>query len=290
MRPWILLLLAVGGCASTYQYNDDKAPDTAATKDSGTWTESDTDSDSDSDTDTDSDSDTDTDTDTDTDPGTDTGLCNSEWDVVDNTGWVKDYNVEIGDLFGFGAGSGTARMESYGTDTFAGETMYTLSDTVSAGTMYAWSGVAYIRCNDSGNDGMYLYGWDVYVQGTPLALEFSAPRMYLPADSQIGTAGSWTYSYETYLDMGTGPTPVQISGEYNELGFESYSLPDGSSVSAYHLEQRYFVDGGTSGSNSGTLEQWWVEGLGLVKEVNEQDNGVTALVRELTSFSGLTPN
>jgi hypothetical protein len=43
-------------------------------------------------------------------------------------------------------------------------------------------------------------------------------------------------------------------------------------------------------SINGELEQWYVEGLGLVEEQNTNlDDGSDVMSRVLTSYSGLTP-
>jgi hypothetical protein len=116
--------------------------------------------------------------------------------------------------------------------------------------------------------------------------------MYLPADYLMGGVGTWTYSYdiEVATDLGL-PLTLHVTGEYEELSNEDVTLFDNSTYTAYHLGNTYSMadDFGLIAIN-GYLEQWYVEGLGLVAEINTNtDDGSTIMTRELSAYTALTP-
>jgi hypothetical protein len=129
-----------------------------------------------------------------------------------------------------------------------------------------------------------------------LLAALDSPRKYLPAEAEIGTIGSWSYSYSSIVSYSGFDVTVDVSGAYSELGTESITLYDGSTYDAYHLFNEYTLTATIASfgyeltSYDGELEQWWVEGLGLVREENTNLNdGSSVMSRELTGYSGLTP-
>jgi hypothetical protein len=71
------------------------------------------------------------------------------------------------------------------------------------------------------------------------------------------------------------------------------TLFDGTTVSAYKLTNNSLI---ISDSGFGTseqdiyIEQYWVKGLGMVKETFEdQTEGTILMTKELSAYSGLTP-
>jgi hypothetical protein len=167
-----------------------------------------------------------------------------------------------------------------------------------AAATYGWDTTQYVQCGWDG-PGMFLQGWEGTVtysyEDIPLAgsivTELSPPRMYLPAEADIGSSGSWSYSYtdSMLIDAGTGsttPLTQNITGTYTESGFEEYTLYDGTVVEAYKLVNEYSSSDGTT-TVTGTIEQWWVKGLGLVKESHIRD-GSELSAKELTAHTGLS--
>jgi len=157
---------------------------------------------------------------------------------------------------------------------------------------FGWEAINYINCSASHPTGLFLTEVDLGLSlmgGAASPAVFSTPRMYMPAEADIGNAGSWNYNYSTSIDLGMGAMSVSSSGTYEEIGFESVTLFDGSRVNAWHVQQTYNtqLSGSLPQSFEGTIDSWWVDGLGLVKEVNLDNTGSTFMTRELTGYSGL---
>jgi len=66
-------------------------------------------------------------------------------------------------------------------------------------------------------------------------------------------------------------------------------VPAGTFNNAIHISATYQSQD-PAGSHSGTLDTYWVKGLGLVKwDEQRPSEGGTYILRELQSYSGLTP-
>ena len=85
----------------------------------------------------------------------------------------------------------------------------------------------------------------------------------------------------------------QVSGTYSDAGMTELTLFDGTTVTAYKLTNNSLI---ISDSGFGTseqdiyIEQYWVKGLGMVKETFEdQTEGTILMTKELSAYSGLTP-
>ncbi|MDP2315418.1 MAG: hypothetical protein Q8P41_21150 [Pseudomonadota bacterium] len=290
------LLLAAGCSGNTYNQDppkDDIGTDSGTTEendadtDADSDTDADTDSDTDSDTDADTDSDTDSDTDTDTD--TDTDLCTNRYDPLDVSGYIRYYDVTL-----MGA-AGTGQQEGWGTGwTTNGDQAYVMYDEVSTSTG-GWSGSIYEGCDYGGVAGMYMLEWDVSaeVSGSSLGALLGTPtdpRKYLPSEAELGTGTSWSYAYTTSASFSGLPVTITVDGAYSEMPLTTVTLYDGNTYDAYYIINSYYLDLGGFTQINGELEQWYVEGLGLVREINTNtDDGSDVMSRELTGYSGLTP-
>ena len=161
-----------------------------------------------------------------------------------------------------------------------------------------WDGEVYLGCEDrSGNEGLFITEWDMSIltSGTAAAApyaEISPPRKVFPAEYEVGGAGSWNYNdTATMTDATMGASTADTQGTYTDDGFEDITIK-GTTYSAYKLTNTYTMSLTTVMGSSvinGQQELWYVNGIGLVKEVNvNTDDGSTIVNRSLTSFSGLT--
>jgi hypothetical protein len=85
---------------------------------------------------------------------------------------------------------------------------------------------------------------------------------------------------------------VNYEGTFVEAGISSMVLDTGDEVMAYKVTNTFVRNGqpplGAPMPASGYIEQWYVKGLGLVKEVTIDDaQPEPILTKELTSYSGL---
>ena len=280
--PLFAALLAVACKGPTYDVKDTgPLPDTQETD---TDTDSDTDTDADSDTDADGDSDTDADGDSDTDADAD--LCSHNYEVADDAGWIKDWAVTVTNPLMGSTDSGTSTQESYGRGyTSDGDPAWLLFENASAGVS-SWMSQTYITCGTDGSLAVAQIDLDLGGTGSAPAI-LSSVRKYLPAESDMGNGGSWNYNYSTSATMMGMPVTVTASGTFSEAGYDSYEFPDGTRTNAYHMIQTYDLDLGGFQQISGTIDAWYVDGFGLVKELNVDSTGATFMSRELTSWSGL---
>ncbi len=126
----------------------------------------------------------------------------------------------------------------------------------------------------------------------------------------MGGNVSWNYDYTLVVENNDSHQPVtmelDVDGQYYEAvsgGFENVTVPAGS-YNAYALTNSYSVDfdgidmgtGTPYGAftRSGTLTQWYAEGIGLIKEEHAYtttDEGKGSanheVTKELSSVSGL---
>ena len=284
-----MLVAALGCDGNTFQQDPSKDEIGSDSGDTGEpdETDTDTDSDTDSDTDADTDADTDTDTDADTDADTDVDLCTSRFDPLEVSGYIRYYDVRVFDA------EGTGQQEQYPATRDA----YVMYDEVVT-AQASWYGSVYVGCDAGADPGLYLVEWDMSIEAMGTAMSAIATpdqaRMYLPADADLLSIGSWNYSYASSISSSGMAVDQSVSGTFTELGMEPITLADGSRYDAYHLLNEYSMSVNAMGMGgtdfNGELEQWWVEGLGLVKEVNTNLNdGSEIMYRELTSYVALTP-
>ncbi len=231
------------------------------------------------------------------------GPCTHAYHPIHDAGWSKTFSAT------YNGQSGTATEEGLGN---IGDDLYAYRDTISAGTD-SYSVQVTVGCDYDG-EGMYVLNWagdysmtvfDILPMGGTVSSELSPSRKYLPAEYAVGSTGSWSYSYSSNMtwtmdsgglggDTGAQGGTVTYTGTYSELGFESYTLPGGESVQAYKLINEYTSSGDVMGApipQEGYIEQWWVKGLGMVKEVSydNADTSTPLMTKTLTAFTGLVP-
>jgi hypothetical protein len=214
---------------------------------------------------------------------------------VDSSGWTKTYYAT------FGTAEGTATEQGMGANPDAGSTFLVRDAMETTGNGYDTTVVIGCNTDDEGLFVLEYQGDFTYVSETlgfpvegTVEASLSPYRKFLPADYAVGSTGSWTYSYTStqnaIMDTGAFPITNTVTGTYNEIGIEDYRLPDGTTVQAYHLTNTYSITDSLGTTHTGTFEQWWVKGLGLVKEIGTDDSdGSSVITKVLQSYSGLTP-
>ncbi|MCK6507975.1 hypothetical protein L6R53_32180 [Myxococcota bacterium] len=227
--------------------------------------------------------------------------CPHDYHPLATPGWTKTYDATFS--FSGQAAKGTATEMGLGATTLPdGSSGWAYQDaTTTSGESYDVT--TYVGCNVGGDEGMFVVGWegsyDMLIGGflaMPYAVdaELSPARKYLPAGYELGAVGSWSYVY-TLNVLATGDTggpqsnPYSISGAYAEAGFQDITLFDGTTVNAYKLVNTYTKTDQTGQAVNGYIEQWWVRGLGLVKETHvNMDTGSEIASKTLTGYTGLS--
>ena len=118
----------------------------------------------------------------------------------------------------------------------------------------------------------------------------------------VGSSGNWNYNYTTTMvttqdgggagEAGGETSSINYEGTFVEAGISSMTLATGEEVMAYKVTNTFVRNGqppfGAPMPASGYIEQWYVKGLGLVKEVTIDDaQPDPVLTKELVSYSGL---
>jgi len=229
--------------------------------------------------------------------------CTNAWHPVNETGWSKTFTAS------YEGSTGTATEVGLGATTSPdGEFYYQYQDSISNSGGEGYDVTVTVACDLGADEGMYMIGWE----GTYTYLLFdfipttdqveathSSPRRYLSPEWAIGSEGSWEYAYDLninqYMSGSHKPTQViqQVSGTYSDAGMTDLTLFDGTTVTAYKLTNNSLIisDNGFSTSEQDVyIEQYWVKGLGMVKETFEdQTEGTILMTKELSAYSGLTP-
>ncbi len=285
----IAMVLVAFGCAPSYTTDDDD--DTTWEGDDDDTGDDDTGDDDTGDDDTGDDDTGDDDTgDDDTGDDDDSVSSCNDWDPIDVPGaqWVYSSNYNITYQDQLMSDSGVETVQAGGSTYFQGFTVYQRTGSF-AGAQYQVSWWGYDNCEAGGNVDYGSYVTDSQAQATVLTVN-SDPVMYLPynPDQQMGY--SWTSSYNQQVDLsieGSGTDPC--TWNWTVVGIESVSVPAGTFNTAIHVSATYQTQD-PAGSHSGTLDTYWVKGLGLVKwDEQRPSEGGTYILRELQSYSGLTP-
>lgn len=225
-------------------------------------------------------------------------LCENSWYGIHYSGYHREYDVEL-QLLDLGGGSGTGYQEDYGTGwSVSGDPVWVMIDAAEGGGT-GWDGEEYVACTDrSGAEGLYMAEWDMSILMNGSALmapyaELSPPRKIFPAEYEVGGAGSWSYNDTANItDASFGSFTADSSGTYTDDGFEDVTIK-GTKYTAYKITNTYTVNiDSPLGAQvvNGQQELWYVNGIGLVREVNiSTDDGSTIVSRDITSWSGLTP-
>jgi hypothetical protein len=126
--------------------------------------------------------------------------------------------------------------------------------------------------------------------------DLSSARRYLPGVDEMGSAGSWSYSYNLSVSgLPFGAATVPASGTYTEVGFTTLSIGMGD-FDVYHVQNEYSIDwsaidmglGLGPGIVNGSADYYYAEGIGLIYELTvDSDSGDTIMEKELTYYSGL---
>lgn len=225
--------------------------------------------------------------------------CPNDYHPLGTPGWTKTYSASFS--WSGEAAEGTATESGLGAQTLPdGSSGWAYQDSTST-SAEGYDVTTYVGCDLNGDEGMFIVGWEGSYQaslgGFPLPFDVDArlspARKYLPAGYELGAVGSWSYSYTldlTYQGDSGGPTsqPYTIAGTYAEAGFQELTLFDNTTVQAYKLVNTY-AKTDTTATVNGYIEQWWVKGLGLVKENHvNMDTGATIASKTLSSYSGLS--
>ena len=129
---------------------------------------------------------------------------------------------------------------------------------------------------------------------TSVNMALSTPRKDIDDPSLMVPGYSWSFAYDASDALGLASWSV--TGETQVIGFESVTTAAGTFADALVLETRYtLVDSGggfgfgTDLSRTSTITAYNVLGLGVVKVEDIGDDGFLWEDRELTAYSGFTP-
>ncbi|MFT5682049.1 MAG: hypothetical protein ACI8RZ_002967 [Myxococcota bacterium] len=293
MRSITVMLALLAGCSGN-SFNQGTEP--TGGSDSGDTTTDDTGDTTDDTGDTNSGDDS-----GDTDPVVED--CTNAWHPVHLSGWTKTFTAT------YEGASGTATEVGLGATTGPdGEYYYRYQDTISNTSGSGYDTTVTVACDLGADEGMFMLGWEgtytyLLFEFIPMTDQVSAthsnPRRYFSPEWAVGSEGTWDYGYDLnivqYAAGGKKPSYVlqQVSGTYADAGIADLELFDGTTVTAYKLTNNsLIVSKNKFGSTKQDIyiEQYWVKGLGLVKETFEdQTEGTILLSKELSAYTGLTP-
>ena len=283
----LILGLVAFGCAPAYTTDDDD--DTIVEDDDDTG-DDDTGDDDTADDDTADDDTSDDDDTADDDTGDDdTGSsgCN-EWDPVDVPGASWVYSSQYSMIYNGQAmaDTGVETVSTGGSTYFQGDTVYQRTG-VFQGGQYSASWWGYDNCGAGGSMDYGSYVAEANGQVSVLTVN-DQPVMYLPYDPDQQMGYSWTSSYQQSVDAGSvGNGVYPCSWNWTIEGTETVSVPAGTFNNAIHVSASY-TSQDPLGSHTGTLDTYWVKGLGLVKwDEKRPSEGGQYILRELQSYSGL---
>jgi hypothetical protein len=217
--------------------------------------------------------------------GSSLDACINPYDPVNVRNGYREYDVMLG-----GAFAGTSTQENFGEAyTSDGEDAYDVYEEMNSDAG-VWTVDIFVTCRGTGSQtGMFYAEWQSPNGGSPP----SAAMRYLPAEADMGSVGSWTYSFSTSVTTDFGDIDVDASGTIEEIGFERVVLFDGASFNAYHVRNTLHEDIVALGSaypQDAIIDSWYVKGLGLVRETIENTtDGTMVLTRELTGYGEFSP-
>jgi hypothetical protein len=296
------LALLASGCPDetvdddddTYGEDDDTGDDDTTAGDDDTSTTDDDTSTTDDDTSTTDDDDTSTtddddDTSTTDDDDDDVSTSCHPWDPIDIAGAEWTYASEY--MFQYEADShgdsGTEVVTAGGTATFEGANVFQRTGTFTGSqATVMWTG--YDNCGVDGNVDHGSFFENAGQQGSGTTIN-SPEVLYLPyaPDAQIGY--TWQSHYTQTLEaeaQGQGDSwDYEVHWIWEIVEMTSVTVGAGT-FNAVHIHCDYTTED-PLGEHAGTLDTYWVEGLGLVKW-DEQRPAETGqyILRELTSYSG----
>ncbi len=271
------------GCAGTYTTDDDDttddSDDDAGDDDAG---DDDTGDDDAGDDDVGDDDVSDDDSgDDDTGPTT---SCNP-WDPIDLPGASWNYQSTYAFMVqGKPQGdSGSESVSSGGSTYFQGYTVYQRMGTFT-GAQYSATWYGYDNCEAGGN---VDYGSFVQDNGGQVAVTtVNSPQvMYLPYNPDQQAGYSWNTNYTQMVDLSGDQGSFQANWDWTIVGVENVNVTAGN-FQAAHIHATYTSED-QLGQHNGTLDTYWVKGVGLAKWDEQRPNeGGLYIYRELTSYGG----
>jgi len=178
---------------------------------------------------------------------------------------------------------GVETVATNGTTVFAGNTVY-IRQGLFTGYQYSvdWNG--YNDCTASGNVDHGSYVADV--AGSVIVTTINDPQvLYLPTDPDDNVGYAWVSSYTQNVELNGTPQDFDVEWSWEVVGVESVAVP-ADTFDAVHVSAVYESED-QLGEHEGTLDTYWVEGIGLVKwdEWRPTETG-QFILRELSSYSG----
>jgi hypothetical protein len=268
------------------------------------------------------DSDTDDTDDTDTQDTQEPEICKNDYHPIHQTGWSKTFTAT------YEGETATAIEEGIGATDWNGETVYAYRDamilqgTDSLGTPIpidlGWDMTVYVACDYNGQEGLFMLGWSgsfsecqfcIYNSFDPTNPWLIPPteytidstldpfRRYLGPEFAVGAEGSWAYDYQLNINAvdSTGAPQnqtEQVTGSYLDAGFQQITLFEGTTqsqtVTAYKVINTVTETDQFGNPTESYIEQYWVKGLGMVREnFLDAEQNIT-LSKELNTVTGLT--
>lgn len=241
-----------------------------------------------------------------------TGPCHM-WDPFVDAGWWRRYQVS------YNGNTGTERHDGIGAEASpSGLAAYAVDVVVNAGAS-STSGRDYFGC-DYGDAGAYTLGWIRQQNQFPFGLQTliivpDTPRKHLPSVSAMSAVPTWSFDIDATMWINTTQGSQAMVGTVIAFGEESVTVPKGT-YDAYkfvieYTETRNTSTGGglfqqifgalfqqlfsdlfgaqnESGEVHGQSELWYVEGIGLVKQVTiDADTGTVLVTKEMDRCENL---
>ena len=214
--------------------------------------------------------------------------CN-EWDPIDLPAASWTYTSSYQFTYDGQAvdDTGTETVSPGASTTFEGTTVFP-REGVYAGTQVTMNWSGYDQCGVDGNVDYGSYLMDTGAMGSVTTINVTGV-LYLPNDPDTMVGHTWTTSYTQTVALEGGgesdETSYNVSWQWEVVGMESVTVPAGTYTAA-HIHADYTSED-QIGEHSGTLDTYWVEGLGLVKwDEQRASEGGQYILRELESYSG----
>ena len=288
MTRWYLALAMIGvvglmlgpGCGESYNTGDDD----------DTYNEDDDDfSDDDDNVGDDDDNVGDDDDNVGDDDDTFSGTSCNNWDPIDVPGaqWVYSAQYQFYVQDQIQGDFGTETVTTGGSTYFQGYTVYQRLGSFQ-GQQYAVDWYGYNNCGAGGNVDYGSNVPDMGGQGAVLTIN-SPEVMYLPYDPDQAAGDSWTSTYTQMVDSSQGSGSWPANWNWSVVGMESVTVPAGT-FNAVHIHADYTTGDPIGDNHVGTLDTYWVEGIGLIKWDEQRSTWPQIpqyILRELQSYSGL---
>ena len=227
-------------------------------------------------------------------------ICKNDYHPIHKGGWSKEYIAR------YEGEEGIAKEEGLEPDFFNGIEAYRYRDVLETynngwfgNETHGWDSTVYVSCDYEEQSGMFLLGWngtfrsdDTWGQYQEISAIHNPPRKYLSSEYALGYEGEWEYEQSIALNVRVSgsdyPATIALDGLYQDVGFQDITLFDGTVVEAYKLVNSFQMTENNE-NKEGYIEQYWVKGLGMVREIyiNGAD-GTEILSKELSSYTGIS--